>query len=155
MERIEYNHKTVADLLTLDGALRDIFILNSTLDDWNNVLQALKNSDYGLEFLIDYEPAELPNSAEEIFKIDKSKTLKVKRDNIFFNSYFFVADEIDFDSDPRDFVAFEQGEDLVNFMRFLSNLTNKPCILTPELDQEYILMKILPNSSEIQVRNGM
>ncbi|PIB35722.1 hypothetical protein BFP72_10115 [Reichenbachiella sp. 5M10] len=151
MQRIDYNHKTIAELLTLNGALRDIFILGSTLDDWNNVLHGLKNSDYGLDFLIDSEPAELPHNAEEIFKIENSKTLRVRQDNIFFNSYFFVDSEIDFDIDPRDFVAFEQGEDLVNFMRFLSNLTNKPCILTPELDQEYILMKILPNSSKIHV----
>jgi hypothetical protein len=92
---------------------------------------------------------------EEIFAIDNLKTLKVKLDNIHFNSYFFVDDEIDFDIDPRDFVAFEQSEDLVNFMRFLSNSTNKPSILTPELSQEYILMKVQPNNLDIEVKNGM
>lgn len=153
LKEVKYHHSLLIRFFEIDPVtLRDIYILDTTPSDWDTVLNALRSSEYGLEYLIDSNTEELPNSTSKIFNNDSATTLKVKHDNIHINSHFFSEDEIDFDMDPRDIVAYEQIDDIIDFMKFISNAVNKESILTPEMDQSFVLVKVFPRMENIWIR---
>jgi hypothetical protein len=63
-------------------------------------------------------------------------------DNIHINTYFFDDSEIENDIDPAEFVSIDCHEKLIRYMQGISWLLNKEVILTPENEQETVLIKV-------------
>ena len=59
-------------------------------------------------------------------------TLRIDREHLALNSHFFTRKEIEFDLDPHDFQNDQQVSRLLDFIRVIGRLLNKPVILTPE-----------------------
>lgn len=76
---------------------------------------------------------------------DLCSTAKIFVDKIQINNHFFVDNEIENEIDPREINSIEDHERVIKYMTALSNLLGKPVILTPENDQEIILMKVFKN----------
>lgn len=150
MTSINYSDKELENFLKVDGSLRDIYVDNTTINDWDILIDTLKTSGYVLTYFMGENICELPDSLEKLF-IDTEQfyLLRVQEENVIFNTYFDIIDRIEFDLDPRDFVAFEQNIIAYKFMRLIADTLNKKVKLTPENTSETSLFEIKPNDSRI------
>lgn len=132
-----------------DGALRDIYVENVTIEDWKVLMDYLN-----LNHVIKYGPT---GENQIINKIDKKyliqmlndetgkmegKTVSIIIDSIIINNHFFSVDEIEFDIDPREINSFENYIKVINFMNLISQILGKPLILTGENQKEFPLIEV-------------
>src|SRR5687767_7364212 len=117
-----YTDKELEKYLRVDGSLRDMHADGTTLTDWDKLIRTLKESEYQLTYYVGQEIQELPDTFEKQFTDNREAyRLSVQDENVIFNTYFMMPDKVEFDLDPRDFVAFEQNVILYRFMRLLAD----------------------------------
>lgn len=132
-----------------DGALRDIYVVGTTLGDWQRILDLLNDcSPDALVFYVDGEKIFSAPSAKVIFerRPEIAILLHVKAGNVHFCCHFFSEEQIEFDLDPRDLKSEEDLQAVLAFMSFLANGTAKPAILTHENQQEAVILTVQPSS---------
>jgi hypothetical protein len=129
-----------------DGALRDIYVLDATLADWQAVVDRLRTLNPRPKFCIGGEEVALPIDVTELFfrgPDDLCPSLHVPLGSATLNCHFFVDDEIEFDLDPR-----EMGpsllDPLIEFLKELGTVTAKPVVLTMENMPEAVIMRYDP-----------
>lgn len=130
-----------------DGTLRDIYVENVTIEDWKILIDYLNTN-----HIVKYGPSEDLKSTN---KIDKDyliqlltgirgemelKAVSIIIDNIIINTHFFTVDEIEFDIEPSEINTITDYEKLLNFMNDISQLLNKPLILTGENQIDFPLI---------------
>jgi len=133
-----------------DGSLLDIYVQETTLDDWFTLIDYL-NANYKVK----YVPTSSDNETEgkinkdyvTTFLLDTTgelecKTVSVFSDNLVFNCHFFLKDEIEFDTDPREFKGQKDFETLIAFMTAISKTLNKEIILTAEGSSDISLITL-------------
>lgn len=130
-----------------DGSWRDIYILNTTRQDWNRWI-AYVNKNYSIDWFngktnTDEKKVDF-NVIEEFWNgnLDLCSTAKVFIDNIQINAHFFDDTEMENDIDPREFTSIEDHDKLVKYMTDISILLDKEIILTPENEHETALLKV-------------
>ena len=109
-----------------DGSWRDIYVLNTTIYDWQRLIDFLRSSAYLLIYKVDYEETLLPQSVEQALKkrYGASPLLSINIGTVILNCHFFTEEEIEFDIDPREIVSAVQSEQVLAFMRQVGNLLN-------------------------------
>ncbi|WP_337964703.1 hypothetical protein [uncultured Flavobacterium sp.] len=132
-----------------DGALRDIYVRNVKTEDWKILINYLNINyivRYGtlgenkeinkidLEYLIHY----LNDETGEL----EVKIVSIIIDDIVINLHFFSIDEIEFDVDPKEIYSFDNYKKLLGFMSEVSQILNKPLILTGENQIEFPLINV-------------
>lgn len=136
-----------------DGSWRDIYILQTNLED-NKRWADYVNNNYRIEWFNGLTQAEENKVDFEVIKEywngnhDLCSTAKIFIDKIQINNHFFTDTEIENDIDPREINSIDDHEKVVKYMTDLSKLLNKSVILTPENDQEIVLMKVSKNGIE-------
>ncbi len=88
------------DIFEVDGSLRDIYIRHTTLDDWQKVLDAIRESPYPSVFSGAGESALFPQEANNCFD-EFGGLLQIQVGEVQLNCHFFIKDEIEFDLDNR------------------------------------------------------
>lgn len=143
--------KRVAGDFEPDGSLRDIYVRETGRDDWQKVLDALREQWPSLSFTLDGEPAVLPRRVESIFDAQREKAaaLCLIVGGAKLICHFFVEDEIEFDLDPREIAGPAQREALVGFMALLGRATGKPVVLTLENAPEAVIFRYGVESDEV------
>jgi hypothetical protein len=103
-----------------------------------------------LEYLLDDEVRPLPEHAVDILSIrdEHSPLLCVDQQRLGLNCHFFIPEEIEFDLDPKDFQTAQQVSYLLDFMRTIGRVVNKPIILTGENDVQGPLFRYDPATNE-------
>ena len=127
-----------------DGSLRDIYVLETSLADWERLLQALPST-YQLHFQSgDLET--LPSTASEAFRLAQVQgaLLKIDAEGIKVHCHFFWDRDIEFDVDPKEIASEREFRSLVSFMRFTGQALGKPVRLTPENLQEHRILEYHP-----------
>lgn len=119
--------ESATDLWEVDGSLRDLYIKNTTIDDWRAFLEMAKS--YRHEYTFDGQSQELSN-AEEL--LENHGLLCIYLDTIKLHSHFFVPWEIELDIDPREVRNPEEHSEVLSFVEQLAQTLNKPALLTPE-----------------------
>lgn len=132
-----------------DGALRDIYVQKVEIEDWKiliNYLNANHIVKYGLlgenkeinkidlEYLIYY----LNDETGEL----EVKIVSIIIDDIIINLHFFSIDEIEFDIDPKEIYSFDNYKKILDFMNKVSEILNKPLILTGENQRKFPLINV-------------
>lgn len=141
-----------------DGSLLDIYIQETTLNDWLTLIEFL-NANYKLK----YGPTSENESEDKINKdyittylTDKTgeregRTVSILADNLVFNCHFFLQDEIEFDANPKEFNGQKDFETIIAFMTAVSKALNKEIILTPENSSQFPLITIDAKSGYIKI----
>ena len=141
-----------------DGTLLDIYIQETTLDDWLTLIDFLN-----LNYKLKYVPTSKNESEDKIDKdyittylTDKTgeregRTVSVLADNLVFNCHFFLPDEIEFDADPKEFNEQKDFETVIAFMTAVSKALNKEIILTPENSSQLPLITINAKSEYLKI----
>ncbi|MEV0265202.1 hypothetical protein AB0I49_28220 [Streptomyces sp. NPDC050617] len=122
-----------------DGSLRDVCILDAEIGDWQRVFDSLESAGWEVSFswtLLEASDRGLP-SAREVFERlegepEESASLAVQVGSVWFTSYFFEVDEIEFTFDPSDVVDFEAFTQLEKFICRLGDSTGKRVVVTME-----------------------
>lgn len=132
-----------------DGSLLDIYVQETTLDDWLTLIDFL-NANYKLK----YVPSSENESEGKINKdyittyltdktdVREGRTVSILTGNLVLNCYFFLQDEIEFDVNPKDFNGQKDFETVIAFMTAVSKALNKEIILTPENSPQFPLIII-------------
>jgi hypothetical protein len=135
-----------------DGSLRDIYILQTHPNDWQQILNALRAGAFELQYFRDAQPAELPFEAAEIFGAggERSCLLSVTFDGITANCHFFMPSEIEFDIDPREVRGEQQFDALIRFMHLLAETTSKEALLTVENTPSMVILRVRSGQAEVE-----
>ncbi len=123
------------ELFAWDGNWLDIYVFDTTMSDWQRLLDALRASSYELRYSVDGETeAQIPGLVEAIFarRSEASVTLSIDARQLWLNCHFFIADAIEFDLGPRVIDGQPRLDRLVQFIDLLLGALGKEVLLTPE-----------------------
>jgi hypothetical protein len=138
----------VRDDLEWDGSWRDIYVLGTSRQDWQALLDFLRTSGYEITFCRAEGQAALPENVSHVFDLVKQigrPLLQVEVGGVVLNCHFFTECEIEFDFDPREVQTDEEVKSLFAFMRRLSLALRKPVRMTPEGMCEVPLWEYFPD----------
>ena len=122
------------ELFEWDGSLLDIYILDTTMDDWQRLLDCLRDSMYELRYSVDDEALPLPERVEAIFARwpDAGPVLKIDVPHLYVNCHFFITEMIEFDVDSRAVDGQSRLDRLVQFIGLVVESVGKEVLLAPE-----------------------
>lgn len=113
------------------GALTDVYVVGTTTDDWQRVVDATKRR-WSSTYTEDGVRTSLPNDAVEVFRRtqDRACLLSVElTPQIKLNAHFFSPEEVEFDFDPRDLRGQADLETVIEFVRTIGRaLQQTVCI---------------------------
>jgi hypothetical protein len=126
-----------ADLFAVDGALRDVCVLDVGLPEWSRLIEALPGSGREYSLAVTTEPPLADLSAEAIFERldfdpEASARLEVRAGHVPLVNFFFETTDIEFSFDPEQVAGPDDVAALEAFMRWLATTCRKPAILTME-----------------------
>jgi hypothetical protein len=129
-----------------DGSWRDLYVLGTTRDDWQRLLDFLRSSGYALRFRHGGDELPLPDNLSGYFSGESEWTtlLSVEVGGVTLNAHFFTPEEVEFDIDPREVQTSERAEVVFDFMRRVGRALGKPIRLTPENMSELVLFEYDP-----------
>lgn len=144
--------ENVAREFTFDGTWRDIYVLNTDISAWQQVLDELRAGPYELKYFRDGVLSELPHVMHKTLSDwgTCDGLLSAFFAGIQANCHFFTTDEIEFDIDPREVRGQEQLDAIFEFMQMLSRVTGKAAILTEENGPERVIFRSHPDRAEVE-----
>ncbi len=149
---MNYNWDNIHWIFKPDGLLRDIYIQETSLSDWNKVIDIL-NSEYDLTYF-----SENKIDKKEVFEYlqDETgeiecKTVSINIKNITINCHFFLIDQIEFDIDPSEIKSKSELDNILSFMTRLSSKLKKQITLTGENEVNFPLIKINTNENIFKI----
>ncbi len=132
-----------------DGSLRDIYIQNTTLDDWKVVVANIQSGDYRARIQRGGIAATMPNSFESLFEANDRPFMTFSVGGVGLDCHFFTPTEIEFSFGPEE-VTEESLQGLLAFMIELGDVTTKPVIMTPENCPESPIFRYAPNQHQLR-----
>jgi len=140
---MNYNWDNINWIFKPDGSLRDIYIQETSLSDWDKLIDIL-NSEYDLKYF-----SENKIDKKEVFKYLQDKTGEIERKtvsinikNVKINCHFFLIEQIEFDVEPSEIKSKSEFDSLLSFMATLSTKLKKQITLTGENEVTFPLIKI-------------
>ena len=123
----------------VDGAMRDVCILDAEIQDWQRVLSSLPSLEWVVSFstTLAEEPANIFENARALFDAlgydrEASATLAIQVGGTWFTCYFFEVEEIEFTFDTGDVFDEISFVLLESFMIWLGEACGKRVIMTME-----------------------
>ena len=129
-----------------DGALRDIYVQEVSIDEWKIVIKLL-NENYKVKYGDTNQISEqytIDYLIDQTGKIE-SKSAAIYLNDIRLNCHFFLEDQIEFDIDPKEVNTIKDFELIEIFMLEISKSTDKQITLTGENNPKFPLIKIDSN----------
>lgn len=141
----------VAVEFKFDGSMRDIYVFNTTVEDWQVVLDSIMQSALTVLYYREGELTPLPERAIDAFPKDgrADRRLSVVTEGTTLNCHFFNSSEIEFDLDPREVTGQTRLDTLMAFMHRLSDACGKPAVMTVENFREAIIFRVNPNDPDV------
>jgi len=142
----------VAEDLKPDGALRDIYVLDASSQDWELVLSHLFSIATRSEYLIDGKPQPGVPTAQAALAVRPSGSplLRAVVGGITLNCHFFTAAEIELDFPPSDVKDRDRLNVLVDFVADIGKLTGKMVVVTPENMPNFAFLRYDPQQSTVE-----
>lgn len=124
-----------------DGSLRDIYALDTSVTDWNRLLN-LSPSLGEAAYFRGGKAAPLPTSASSIFEdVDHSHLLQFSLGGPVINTHFFIADEIEFDLDPKEITSQVDLDLVLDFCASVGRGIQRDIRITPENDPDIFYLR--------------
>jgi hypothetical protein len=111
-----------------DGALLDIYVSNTSGDDWREVIEAV-SSRWPTAYAEDGDRVQMPDEPRDVFACARTRTCRFQlalTPLINAKAYFFAPDEIEFDSDPRELLDQADLDTLVAFISTIGQTLQRP-----------------------------
>ena len=131
--------KIKTDIYYSDGSLRDIYVLDSTIEDWKKWIGFI-NENYQVKFKYfdnqGNKKIESKINFDEVSKYwnnyENSISAEFLVGEVLLKCYFFSSDEIENDFFPEEVKSLEQHYLILDYLKSISKILNKEIILTPE-----------------------
>ncbi|WP_166827857.1 hypothetical protein [Thalassoroseus pseudoceratinae] len=119
-----------------DGALRDIYVLDTTIKHWQILFDVLRAS-YTLEYSVDHTAQPVPLTVDEVFdtRNTASPFLRFYVGGILVACHFFGTTAIEFDISPRDVTSEVALNELLGYLRLVGDTLGKAVIVSHEFDE--------------------
>ncbi|WP_455203710.1 hypothetical protein [Kaarinaea lacus] len=128
-----------------DGGLRDIYVNDTSLKDWQRFVDYLRKTEARLEYFVDNEVQALPAQIDEIFQSrEHARLLSIDLGGVSLNCHFFVLDQIELDFDPGDIRSEAQAKVVFRLMSTVARVLDKVVILTYENEDQQPVFKYQP-----------
>jgi hypothetical protein len=137
------------------GTLRDIYVLDTDIDDWQCFFDFLRSGDYLYQFDSN-KGSVLPEKVEDLSADWEgwSPFLKIEVGGLVLNCHCFTEeDEIEFWLDPIKVQSEREAESLFEFMRDIGQTLKKTVRLTPEAGRHFALIEYSPKTDLIEKKN--
>ena len=125
-----------------DGSLRDIFVLDTTIDQWRSVYVML-STNYSCSFEVDGVPRVLPLLVDEMFAIRRAESkpiLTIRAGNVTVACHFFSEKEIELSLDPAEVTSQVELDPLLAFLKQIGDLCKKPITVHRENYKKFPLI---------------
>lgn len=141
-----------------DGSLRDIYVFQTNLEDnekWTNLVNQL----YSVKWFNGLTQTEEQKIDIQVIRgylkgeHSLCSSANVYIDKIQINNHFFIDNQIENDISPTEINNIDDHEKIINYMSVISVLLDKPVILTPENEQETILIRVTKDKIEYLPKN--
>lgn len=149
---MNYNWENINWIFKPDGSLRDIYIQNTSIEDWGKLIDLL-NSEYNLKYF-----SESKIDKDEVLKYLKDetgelecRTVSIEIENIKINCHFFLIEQIEFDIEPSEIKTKSDFEKVLLFMSLISSTLKKQITLTGENEANFPLVKINTEESIFKI----
>jgi hypothetical protein len=131
-----------------DGSWRDIYVVGATVDDWQRIIEGLREFRPGPSFYVNGEPAPMPTRIGDVFEQREASSfhLTLEVGSVSLKCHFFDDEEIEFDLDPREVKGPAELKALSEFMRFLAERTGKVATLTHENIKSAVILTVRPEA---------
>ncbi len=141
-------------LFAWDGRWRDLYVLDTTLAEWQQFMQFLASSPYHWAFFVDDQPQALPQDVAWAFQHRDAQRMLLTVDvhGIVLHCHFFWDGEIELDLDPRAVHNEQTLRHLLEFMTALGTALHKHVRLTDENAPDTILFRF--DAERGQIVNG-
>ncbi|GAA4929294.1 hypothetical protein [Mucilaginibacter defluvii] len=132
-----------------DGSLRDIYVLDTTLNDWMMWAEYV-NKNYIVEFFdhnTNLSAAQLNMERVNMYwdgKLECVFSASVIIENAILKTYFFSPDEIEVDISPNEIINPEFHNALLIYMKDVSVLLGKSVLLCEENSKGNVLLRVDP-----------
>ena len=125
-----------------DGSLRDIYVHDVTVSQWQAVIVALR-AKYPSSFSVAGSEAPFPPSVAALFERGAPSAAMLSLDigGIDMACHFFAADEIEFDLMPDDVSDSVRFIALIEFMRVVAQSSGRTAELTEENQRGRVLLR--------------
>ncbi|MEH7351465.1 hypothetical protein [Gottfriedia acidiceleris] len=149
MEKKNIN-EVINQVFFVDGSLRDIYVFNVDLDEWQKLYEFVHRSHWNITCNKDGQISEYRNTnVNKLFKEKENHSIMmaININGILINCYFFSDTEIEFDLDPKEIKSESDVKSVFEFMKKISKLLGKESILTLESDPDNPLVKVRPDGN--------
>jgi hypothetical protein len=133
-----------------DGSLLDIYIHETTLNDWQSFIDWIRHGRYNFSFTPGNNSSSLPDNVQDVFNEQETSLLSISINGLLANCHFFGMEEIELDIDPREVVSEENFRDLMDFISNLGKALSKQVIITPENMPGMPLFLFTPENNEVK-----
>ena len=115
-----------------DGSLRDVYVRNTTIEDWNRFLAYA--SQQSASYYVDGALLPLHYQASEIFeeRDRKARLLAINLGKVVLNCHFFTVDELELDIDPKQVTSNHAFDAVFQALTDIGKTLKKDVILTDE-----------------------
>jgi hypothetical protein len=121
-------------LWDVDGSLRDVYILGTTQQSWEQFLAFATR--FPCTYLFDGHARQLPSIVEIFSNRSGSHILSIKVGEVTLNCHFFVVSEIELDINPKDVLGQSEHLQVLRFIEGAASALSKPALLTPENSED-------------------
>jgi hypothetical protein len=134
----------VSNIWVFDGALRDIYVTDTNLEDWRRFIA-----------LATTFPCTYKRDGRAVQRLRLEDALSDQHDSLMrievgkarLHCHFFAAEEIEIDIDPREIASATEHDGVMAFVESLGQALGKPVVLTPENDPETPIVSYQPSDS--------
>jgi hypothetical protein len=134
-----------------DGALRDVYVKDTSAKHWSQFHAFLLSGGYPLRYSRRGESAALPEDFVRLIGHRvQGHLLTIDLGGVLLNCHFFLEDEIELDFHPEDVTSAEDLGKVFSFMRALGEYLERPVILTPENMDEEVWFRHVPGATNVE-----
>jgi len=138
-------------LFAWNGCWRELRVPGCSLDDWQRLLDHLRETQQALHFSDQGRELPLPEAAAELLACRGESSwamLRIELEGLALHCHIRAADELALTLDPREVQGPREADALFEFMRGLGRGLGKPVQLTPA-DAPQVLLEYDPAADEL------
>lgn len=149
---MEITNEVLDKVFFNDGSLRDIYVVDVNLTDWQKFYDWILTSSWDIVF---YNNGQVTVNDEtdvaHFFKVKENHRIlmSININYVLINCHFFSEDVIEVDIDPKEVKSKTEAIVVFEFMKNLSRILDKQSILSGENSPEFPLVRVNPDGTLI------
>ena len=131
-----------------DGSLRDIYVRDTTVDDWKVVIALILDGNYQARLVRSGAVVPVPDDFDTLFEADDRHLLSFSIAEVILDCHFFETAAIEFSFAPND-VTEARLQSLLAFMVDIGEAMRKPVNMTPENCPDETIFRYEPDERQL------